>query len=86
MNQWYGEVVQKNVTISLPEDILRWARKKAIDEDTSLSSLVSGMLGEERSRSAEYWKAFEDWKEMGPIPGLDASKRLTREEAHARHR
>ena len=78
--------MQKNVTISLPEDILRWARKKAIDEDISLSLLVSRMLSDERSRSDEYWRAFEGWKEMGPIPGVDASQRLTREEAHARRR
>ena len=35
-------------------------------------------------RSDEYWAAYEKWKEIEPIPGLDAANRLTREEANAR--
>jgi len=78
--------VLKNVTITLPEDAVRWARKKAIDENTSLSGLLARMLEQDMKRSGEYWRAFETWRTQESITGIDAAKRLTREEAHARRR
>jgi hypothetical protein len=38
------------------------------------------------SKSKEYWRAFERVKRIKPIPGIDASKRMTREEANTRQR
>jgi plasmid stability protein len=34
----------KNVTVSLPDDVYRWARIKAAERDTSLSALVREFL------------------------------------------
>ena len=42
------------------------------------------MLEDQMRQSDEYWAAYEKWKKIKPIPGLDAAHRLTREEANAR--
>ena len=74
----------KNVTISLDEDLAHWARRKAADENTSVSRLVARLLDREMRASDSYWKAYEEWKDLDIK--LDASKRMTREEAHERRR
>lgn len=74
----------KNITITVSQEAARWARRKAADENTSVSKLVGQMLEREMRLTDEYWKAFEDWKTIQPVPGLDASQRLSREEAHER--
>ena len=74
----------KNITITVPEEVARWARRKAADENTSVSRLVGQMLERELRQSDAYWKAFEDWKTLEPVAGLDASRRLTRDEVHER--
>ena len=72
----------KNVTISLDEELAHWARRKAADENTSVSKLVARLLDREMRASDEYWQAYEQWKKLDIR--LDASKRFTREEAHER--
>ena len=77
----------KNVTITVEEDALRWARKQAAEENTSVSKLVGRMLEDKMRRTDGYWAAYEKWKSLEPlsIPGL-AADRLTREEANERRR
>lgn len=82
----YTEFVLKNITITVPEEVARWARKKAAEENTSVSRLVGRMLEEQMRRSDGYWKAYRQWKKIRSIPGIDAAHRLSREEAHARRR
>jgi hypothetical protein len=75
----------KNITITVEEDVARWARRKAADENTSVSKLVGQMLAREMVKKPDsYWQAYERWKKLPPIPGLDAEPRLTREELHER--
>jgi len=76
--------VLKNVTITVEEEALRWARRQAADKGTSVSKLVGQMLDREMRQTDAYWKAYDDWKKLKPIPGLDASKRPSREELHER--
>jgi hypothetical protein len=78
--------VLKNVTITVSEEVALWARRKAAEENTSVSKLVGRMLEEQMRRSDEYWKAYETWKKIKPINGFDASKRWTRAETHERRR
>jgi len=78
--------VLRNITITVSEEAARWARKKAADEDTSVSKLVGRMLEDQMRKTDEYWAAFERWKKIKPIPGIDAAHRMTREEAHERRR
>jgi hypothetical protein len=76
--------VLRNVTITLTEEAALWARKKAAAENTSVSKLVGRMLENQMRLSDEYWRAHRKWKRIGSIKGIDASRRLSREEAHAR--
>jgi hypothetical protein len=82
----YTEFVLKNVTITVPEEVAHWARKKAAEENTSVSKLVGKMLEEEMRRTADYWEAYRQWKELAaqPAPGSGARNRFRREEAHER--
>ncbi len=74
----------KNITVSLKEDVALWARKEAAAKNTSVSKLLGAML-EERMRSEDsYWEAYEAWKKLRPIKGVDASKRLKRDELYER--
>ena len=75
----------KNVTITVQEDALKWARKKAAEENTSVSRLVGRMLEDKMRLTDEYWAAYEKMKKIKPIPGV-AANRLTREEANERRR
>lgn len=74
----------KNITITVSEDAARWARRKAADENTSVSKLVGRMLENQMRATDEYWQAYEKWKEFGPIKGVDASKRLKRDQLYDR--
>ena len=84
----YTDPVLKNVTITLDTEVARWARRKAADEDISVSKLISRMLEREMRDSDAYWKAYEEWKklprDLGAPEPIDASKRMTREEVHER--
>ena len=78
----------RNVTISLDEKVARWARLQAADADTSVSKYISRILEEKMRASDAYWQAYEQWKKLPRDlgGGIDASKRMTREEAHERRR
>ena len=71
------------MTITVSEEVARWARKKAAEENTSVSRLVGRVLEDQMRRSDGYWRAYRRVKKIR-IPGIDAANRLTREEAHAR--
>jgi len=72
------------MTITVPEEVARWARKEAAEKNTSVSRLVGRMLEQEMVRRDEYWEAYRKWKKIKPIKGFDASKRLSRNEANYR--
>ncbi len=80
----YTDLVLKNITITVSEEAARWARKKAAEENTSVSKLVGHMLEKQMRMTDEYWRAFDRWKKIGGIKGIDAAGRLSREEAHER--
>ncbi len=72
------------MTITVSEELALWARRRAAEEDTSVSKLVGRMLEEKMRLSDGYWKAFERVKRIKPIPGFDASKRSPREQLYDR--
>ena len=84
MSSCYTEFVLKNITITVSEDAARWARRKAAEENTSVSKLVGRMLENQMRMTDEYWRAFQRWKKIGGVKGIDAAGRLSREEAHGR--
>jgi hypothetical protein len=73
----------KNMTITVSEEAARWARRKAADENTSVSKLVGQMLERQMRMTDEYWQGYRRWKKLRSLD-LDAANRLTREQAHAR--
>ena len=81
----YTTFVLKNLTITVEEDAIRWARRKAAEENTSVSKLVGRMLEDKMRQTDEYWAAYEKWKHIQPINGI-AANRLTREQANERPR
>lgn len=81
--QCYTEIMLRNMTITVTEEAARWARRKAADENTSVSKLVGRMLENQMRLTDEYWRAYEGVRKVRKIR-LGAARRLTREEAHAR--
>ena len=75
----------KNITIKLSEETALWARRKAAEENTSVSRLVSEMLEREMRLGDAYWSAFEHWKSHRPVAALGAEERFSRDEVHERH-
>lgn len=80
----YTDFVPKNVTIKLADETALWARRKAAEENTSVSRLVSEMLEREMRLSDLYWRAFEHWKSHRPAAAAGAAKRLSRDDIHER--
>jgi len=57
----------KNVTITLDEDVARWARIKAAQRDTSLSRLVGELLREKMAEEASYQAAKQRYLAQQPV-------------------
>ena len=81
---YYTDFVPKNVTIKLADETALWARRKAAEENTSVSRLVSEMLEREMRLSDAYWRAFEHWKSHRPAAPAGSAKRLSRDDIHER--
>jgi hypothetical protein len=56
----------KNVTITLEEEVARWARIKAAEKNTSVSRLVGEMLREKMQAEEDYRLAREQYLAQGP--------------------
>ena len=76
--------MQKNITIRISVEAALWARRKAADENTSVSRLVGEMLERQMRLTDSYWAAYEQFKTIQPSAQISASRRLTREESNAR--
>ncbi len=75
----------KNITIALPEDLARWLRAKAAEEDRSVSRWLAELLDGMRLSEDGYEGAMRGYLEMKPRK-LDwpGGRRPTREELHDR--
>ncbi len=76
----------KNVTVSIDDETYRQARITAAHRDQSISALVRDLLRQlaqtsDGSASAKQERLFASFD---AIEGIDASKRLSRSEAHER--
>ena len=79
----YTGFVLKNVTITVPEEVAHWVRKRAAEENTSVSRLVGRMVEAQMRQTDDYQEAHRRWQALKPMD-IDAEHRLTRDEAHAR--
>jgi len=76
--------VAKNVTIRISDETALWARRKAAEENTSLSRLVGEMLERQMRLTDDYWRAFDRWKSNQPLAARSAAERWDREQVHER--
>ena len=74
----------RNVTIKISDEAILWARRKAAEENTSLSRLIGEMLERQMRLTDDYWRAFDHWKSSRPLAAKGAVERLSREELHER--
>lgn len=51
---------RRNMTITVEDEVARWARVKAAEKDTSVSQLVGDMLKEEMQREGAYAAAMRE--------------------------
>ncbi len=58
--------VMKNVTITLDEEVARWARIRAAELNTSVSRLVGELLRERMVNDESYRAAMEHYLSVAP--------------------
>ena len=58
--------VMKNVTITLDEEVARWARIRAAERDTSVSRLVGELLREKMGEEEGYTIAMKSYLSRSP--------------------
>jgi len=77
----------QNVTISLPDDLVRQVRHLAVDRGVSLSRFVSMVLEEQLDTTRRYHAARERQRRLiasGLPLGTNGVVRWTRDELHER--
>jgi hypothetical protein len=57
----------KNVTITLEEDVARWARIRAAETETSVSRLVGAMLRDKMREERAYEEAMRQYLTQRPV-------------------
>ncbi len=75
----------RNVTLTLEEDVARWARLEAARLDTSVSRLLGGILKQRMMETDNYEKAKRRYLSRPAFLKSDG-KYLSREEVHDRDR
>jgi hypothetical protein len=73
----------RNVTVTLEEDVAKWARIEAARNDTSVSRLLAEMLRERMAEESNYDAAKRRAMARQPFTKSDG-RYLTREEVHER--
>ena len=75
----------RNVTVTLEEDVARWARLEAARNDLSVSRLLGDILRERMLQEPGYERAMK--RALARKPFLESDGRyLSRDEAHDRDR
>jgi len=75
----------RNITITLEEEVARWARVEAARKDTSVSGYLAAVLKQQMKEEGDYDSARKRALKRRPFLKSDG-KYLSREEAHERSR
>jgi hypothetical protein len=75
----------RNITLTLEEEVARWARIEAAKEDMSVSRFLAGILKQRMAAQGDYAKAMRRALARKPFLKTDG-RYLSREEAHDRSR
>jgi plasmid stability protein len=70
----------KNMTITLDEEVARWARIRAAEKDTSVSRLVGEMLREKMRDEHAYHAAMQQYLSRRPKKLKNPGTRYPRRE------
>jgi len=74
----------KNITIAVDEDVARWARVYAAEQDTSVSRLLGEMLRERMDEEVAYEEAMRSYFARQPRV-ISSGPYPRREELYDRH-
>lgn len=74
----------KNMTITVEEDVLRWAKIRAAQRDTSVSRLIGDMLREHMWHDNAYERAMEAYLALPPRRLSEDGRYPSREALHDR--
>ncbi len=77
---------RRNLTLTLEERVLRWAKVWAAQHDTSVSRLVADMLEERMAREEGYEAAMKAFLRRRPVPLKRDDTYPSRESLHERAR
>jgi uncharacterized protein YdaU (DUF1376 family) len=76
----------RNITVSVDDDTYRRARRKAAEQDTSVSALVRQFLTELGSDESEAERLKREERALrSRIRAFSAADRLSRDDVHARN-
>jgi hypothetical protein len=76
----------KNVTVTLEEEVARWARVRAAEKDMSLSRFLGELLKEQMQREEAYETAMMRYLSRDPQPLKDEAETYPRrEDFYERH-
>jgi hypothetical protein len=73
----------KNVTITVEEGALEWARIEAAKRNTSVSRLVGELIAEKMRHNDAYDRAYQEWKADRVKIKTDGKPYPKREELYA---
>lgn len=74
----------KNITISVSEDLARWARIWAAEHDSSISALLSRLLQEKRESESRYQSSMDNFFSRPASPISDGSSYPRRDSLYDR--
>ncbi len=57
----------KNITITVSEDVARWARVYAAEHETSISRMISDTLREKMASDSSYARSMERFFSKNPV-------------------
>jgi len=77
-------VSMKNVTVTMNEDVARWARVEAARRGLSVSRFLGSILEEEMDRDAEYRRAMRKFLAFHATGSSDGRPLPSRDDLHAR--
>jgi hypothetical protein len=73
----------RNITVTVEEDVARWARLEAARQEKSVSRLLAGILKDRMEATSSYERAMRRALARKPFLMTDG-RYLSREEAHDR--
>lgn len=74
----------RNLTITVEEEVARWARIKAAEGDTSVARLVGDLLRHHMDEEHAYERAMKDHFAQRPLRLRKAGGYPTRDQMHGR--